>query len=124
MHPVGRGHIFRGLRPFLFVLLCGARQMSAQEAVATQDEAVRKLQTRMDELKAQMAEIQSELNAIHPFREGNGRSQLSFMYLVGLRGGHPLRLGAIRRETFLPAMIESFNGHLEPLIAELDALTI
>jgi DcaP outer membrane protein len=53
--------------PLLFlVLLCGARQMSAQEAVATQDEAVRKLQTRMDELKAQMAEIQSELNSIHP----------------------------------------------------------
>ncbi len=48
------------------LLLCGARQMSAQEAGVAQDEAVRKLQTRMDELKAQMAEIQSELNAIHP----------------------------------------------------------
>ena len=53
--------------PLLFLLLlCGARQMSAQEAGVTQDEAVRKLQTRMDELKAQMAEIQSELNSIHP----------------------------------------------------------
>lgn len=50
----------------LFVLLCGATQALAQEAGTTEQEAVRKLQTRMDELKAQMAEIQSELDAIHP----------------------------------------------------------
>jgi hypothetical protein len=51
---------------FFLVLLCGVKQMSAQEATTTQDEAIRKLQTRMDELKAQMAQIQSELDAIHP----------------------------------------------------------
>jgi hypothetical protein len=39
--------------------------MPAQESVATQEEMVRKLQTRMDELGAQMAEIKSELDAIH-----------------------------------------------------------
>jgi DcaP outer membrane protein len=51
----------------LFVLLCGARHMSAQEAAGvSQDEAVRKLQTQMDELKAQMAKVQAELDAIHP----------------------------------------------------------
>jgi hypothetical protein len=50
-----------------FVLLCGgAGQALAQEAGVPADEVVRKLQTRMDELKAQMAEIQSELDAIHP----------------------------------------------------------
>ncbi len=50
----------------IFVLLCGATQALAQEAGTTEQETVRKLQTRMDELKAQMAEIQSELDAIHP----------------------------------------------------------
>lgn len=48
----------------LSLLLCGARQMSAQESVTTQEDTIRKLQTRMDELGAQMAEIKSELNAI------------------------------------------------------------
>jgi DcaP outer membrane protein len=51
--------------PLLFcVLVCGAKQTLAQETGNAQQEAIRKLETKMDELKAQMAEIQSELNAI------------------------------------------------------------
>jgi len=46
----------------LFVLACGAKQTLAQEAA--QQEAIRKLETRMDELKSQMADIQSQLQAI------------------------------------------------------------
>lgn len=53
--------------PWLFLaLLCGAGQVSGQEAGATQEDRIRELQSRMDELKAQLAEIQSELAAIHP----------------------------------------------------------
>lgn len=63
-----------------------------------------------------------ELNAVHPFREGNGRSQLSFLHLIAIRAGHPLALERIRPETFMPAMIESFGGELDSLIAELSAL--
>jgi outer membrane DcaP-like protein len=48
-----------------FALVCGAKQTPAQETGNAQQEAIRKLETRMDELKAQMAEIQSELDAIH-----------------------------------------------------------
>lgn len=48
------------------MFLCGAGPMSAQEAGASQeDDAIRKLQNKMDELGKQMAEIQSELDAIH-----------------------------------------------------------
>jgi len=68
------------------------------------------------------ADFLAELNAIHPFREGNGRTQLAFLHLVALKAGHPLKLARIRREAFLPAMIESFNGHIEPLTAQLRAL--
>ena len=46
-------------------LLCGARQVSAQESGTTQEDTIRKLQTRMDQLGAQMAAIQSELDALH-----------------------------------------------------------
>lgn len=68
------------------------------------------------------ADFLTELNAIHPFREGNGRSQLSFMHLLGLRAGHALHLERIQRDTFLPAMIASFSGEIRPLKAELQKL--
>jgi cell filamentation protein len=68
------------------------------------------------------AKFLAELNAIHPFREGNGRSQLAFLHLLGLRAGHTFDLERINRETFLPAMIASYHGHLGPLVAELRKL--
>lgn len=68
------------------------------------------------------ADFLAELNAIHPFREGNGRSQLSLMHLVGERAGHPLVLTRINRDTFLPAMIASFDRDLVPLRADLQKL--
>ena len=71
---------------------------------------------------AAAAEFLSTLNAIHPFREGNGRSQLSFLHLIALRAGHPLRLENIQQEAFLDAMIRSFDGPNDLLIAQLRSL--
>jgi cell filamentation protein len=67
-------------------------------------------------------EFLAELNAIHAFREGNGRTQLAFLHLVAERAGHPLDLTRVRLKTFLPAMIESFRGDLKPLQASLRSL--
>jgi cell filamentation protein len=64
----------------------------------------------------------ADLNAIHPFREGNGRSQLSLMYLLGQRAGHPLNLTRIDLDTFMPAMIVSFTGDNNPLRNELQKM--
>jgi hypothetical protein len=47
-------------------LICGASQISAQETATTQDEAIRKLNAKMAELKDQLQKVQSELDAIHP----------------------------------------------------------
>jgi cell filamentation protein len=63
-----------------------------------------------------------ELNAIHPFREGNGRAQLAFLGLIGATTNHPFAFERIDRNTFLAAMINSFLGQLEILKAELDKL--
>ena len=63
-----------------------------------------------------------ELNAIHPFREGNGRSQLAFVGLIGVTYGRPFDFERIDRTTFLPAMIASYFGKREPLAAELTNL--
>ena len=70
------------------------------------------------------AEFLGELNAIHPFREGNGRSQLAFMHLIGLRAGHPFDFARIERETFLPAMIASYDKDYGPLALELEHLSV
>jgi cell filamentation protein len=68
------------------------------------------------------ADFLGELNAIHPFREGNGRSQLYFLRQLGLRAGHPFRSEAVEREAFLHAMIESYYGRLDALIDELERM--
>lgn len=68
------------------------------------------------------ASFLSDLNAIHPFRDGNGRAQLAFLQLVSVDAGHPLDLTKVCRSTFLPAMENSFAGDLDPLKRELMAL--
>jgi cell filamentation protein len=77
-----------------------------------------------DEFVEMAADFLGELNAIHPFREGNGRAQLSFMHLVGKAAAFPFDLARVQRDTFLPAMISSFHGELNPLKGELASLLI
>ena len=64
----------------------------------------------------------SSLNAIHPFREGNGRSQLSFLILIADRAGHPFDLERLVPGRFLGAMVASFRGDEKPLIKEISRL--
>lgn len=52
----------------------------------------------------------SELNAIHAFREGNGRTQLTFLTLLADWCGHPLDLQRMNPAIMLDAMIRSFGG--------------
>ena len=72
-----------------------------------------------DDFAAGAAHFLAELNAIHPFREGNGRTQLSFMSVLTARAGHSLNLARLRPRRFLAAMIKSFRGDETPLTAEL-----
>ena len=46
------------------VALCAGQQTPAQEGGNAQQDAIRKLESRVDELKAQLADIQSQLDAI------------------------------------------------------------
>jgi cell filamentation protein len=61
------------------------------------------------------AHFLAELNAIHPFREGNGRSQLSFLILLAERAGHPFDLAKMDPPGIMQAVIASFNGAEKPL---------
>ena len=64
----------------------------------------------VDEFSHGAAEFLGKLNAIHPFRDGNGRSQLAFMALLAAHAGHPIELERLDPEAFLAAMIRSFHG--------------
>ena len=55
------------------------------------------------------------LNAIHPFREGNGRAQLAFLALLAQQAGFTLDYEAMDPQAMLSAMIISFTGEEEPL---------
>jgi cell filamentation protein len=68
------------------------------------------------------ADFVAELNAIHPFREGNGRTQLAFLTLLADIAGHPLALERLNSEEFLSAMIDSFKGDNVSLTRSINQL--
>jgi cell filamentation protein len=63
-----------------------------------------------DDFAIQAAHFLAELNAIHAFREGNGRTQLTFFAMLADNAGHPLDLSKLDPHEMLSAMIESFEG--------------
>lgn len=61
----------------------------------------------------------AELNAVHPFREGNGRTQLTFVAMLAKRAGFDFDAGKLARERVMQAMIESFSGNETALVTLL-----
>ncbi len=61
------------------------------------------------------AHFLSEMNAIHPFREGNGRVQLSFLVLLAAQAGHSLDMEKLEPQDILDATIASFDTDEKPL---------
>lgn len=74
------------------------------------------------EFSSGAAQFMAELNAIHPFREGNGRTQLTFLALLADRAGHPLDLDKLDPDAILAIMITAFNGDEVPLAALIETL--
>jgi cell filamentation protein len=67
------------------------------------------------EFAGEAARFLSEINAIHPLREGNGRVQMSFLTLLAENAGLAFNTAALEPERAMQAMIGSFKGRLEPL---------
>ena len=63
-----------------------------------------------------------EINAAHPFREGNGRVQREFIRELALRSGHRILWTRVTRQQMIESSIESFkhgdNTALSNLIRE------
>ena len=63
----------------------------------------------------------SEINAIHPFREGNGRTQRIFIKQLAKQAGYNLDYSKIPEGELLKASIQSFNcdyTHMQELITQ------
>jgi len=66
------------------------------------------------------AAFMATLNAIHPFREGNGRTMNVFIALLSIQADHPIDVRKIQRRSYLAAMIQSFDGNETPLAALIE----
>jgi cell filamentation protein len=56
-----------------------------------------------------------ELNALHPFREGNGRAQREFISHLGQTKAYYIAWENVKRANLLQASIESFKGDTSKL---------
>jgi cell filamentation protein len=63
------------------------------------------------------AHFMAELNAMHAFREGNGRTQNVFLTILADQARHPLDFERLHPPAMSAAMIASFNGDEQPLSA-------
>jgi cell filamentation protein, protein adenylyltransferase len=74
------------------------------------------------EFGARAAHLLAELNAIHPFREGNGRAQISLLVVAASRAGHAFDEIKLEPARMLRAMVRSFDGNERPLARLIDHL--
>jgi len=64
----------------------------------------------------QLAYYMSEVNALHPFREGNGRSNREFFRELALKAGYKLQWELVQPDILLAADINAFNKEYKNLI--------
>jgi cell filamentation protein len=70
------------------------------------------------------AELYADINAIHPFREGNGRAQRAFLGRLARDAHHPVSWEALDQRANETASTAGFRGDLRPLVAMLDGIVV
>ncbi len=68
-----------------------------------------------DETIKKLVDLFSDINALHPFREGNGRSQREFIEELAKINGIDLDLTQVEKMDMIIASHEAINGHNEKL---------
>lgn len=59
--------------------------------------------------------IIGDVNHVHPFREGNGRTQMLYLKQLGAQAGHPLDLSRIDRDAWMTASRQANAGRYEAM---------
>jgi cell filamentation protein len=67
----------------------------------------------------QAAVILGDINYIHPFREGNGRTQLQYLKQLAEQAGHRLDLTLIEGPRWIAASVASHAADYQPMAAAL-----
>ena len=92
-------------------LFCLARFLpSAAEQVFEDLVPVRRLIVPDNDLPVGLANWNADLNALHPFREGNGRAQRTFIWLVCMSVGIRLDMAVVTAAGNLAASVAAMNG--------------
>ena len=65
---------------------------------------------RRVEFAREAARLLAEINKLHPFREGNGRTQRLFVDALARQAGHELCFDVVSRERMVQASIEANSG--------------
>jgi len=73
----------------------------------------------MEAFGSRAAYYLGELNALHPFREGNGRTSREFLGLLARRNGFVFQWKMVNQTEMLQSVIDSFHGNLAGLTAIL-----
>ena len=68
-----------------------------------------------EEFISRLAYYFGEINAIHPFREGNGRTQRLYIEYLSAYAGYQLNFMEISSEEMLEASVQSFHDRYELL---------
>jgi cell filamentation protein len=63
-----------------------------------------------DQFAERLTHYYAEINAVHPFREGNGRAQRAFLRQLALDAGHTLSWRRLDSELLVYASQRSFSG--------------
>lgn len=75
------------------------------------------------EICERLAFYLGEINALHPFREGNGRSQREFIRCAAAAAGYELNWSCVEPEAMMEASIESFSCRYSGMIQLLQQST-
>ena len=69
-----------------------------------------------EEFAERAGRVLSELNYVHPFREGNGRAQEAFISELGRHYGHEIDFSAITKPRMIEASIETTSDPSSPVM--------
>ena len=56
-----------------------------------------------------------DVNYVHPFREGNGRTQLQYLEQLAEQAGHPLDLTRLNPQAWIDASRAAHEGDYAPM---------
>jgi len=75
------------------------------------------------EFARKAARLLSDINQIHPFRDGNGRTQREFLRQIAESGRHPLHFEVVSRARMVQASIRSAQNDLGMMERLFDEIT-